>query len=133
MKLDYNTMEGIFTEVARYRNAPGAIGFSCHFFSTRMAESENVKLLAVNGVAPGRESIRDNSYPLQVRRYSATLKDNAKTGRAGFFAVDAGPPRAGNGGKIWLRGELGRSRPALYFCSSERFRFEIVVASNARL
>ena len=90
-ELEYDSMTGIFTEVATYRNAPGAIGFSYYFFSSRLVNSEGVKLLSVNGVAPSTEHIRDKSYPLRVYRYAVTLKDNAKPAVAEFLKWMQGP------------------------------------------
>ena len=91
VELDYDTMTGIFSEVAAYRNVPGAIGFSYYFFASNMVDSEGVKLLAVNGVTPSNEHIRDNSYPLNVYRYAVTLKDNGNPAVAAFLQWIQGP------------------------------------------
>ncbi len=90
IELDYG-MEGIFTKVASYRSVPGAIGFSFYFFSTRMVDAGDVKLLAVNNVVPSKEHIRDNSYPILVNRYAVTLKDNAKPALLRFLEWMQGP------------------------------------------
>lgn len=65
-------MGGIITEVASYRNHKNAIGFSFRFYCTEMVENDQIKLLALNGVAPTRETIRDGSYPIASNFYAIT-------------------------------------------------------------
>ena len=52
------TMGGIIQEVASYRNYHNAIGFSFRFYATEMVESGDIRLLALDGVEPTRETIR---------------------------------------------------------------------------
>ena len=65
-------MGGIIREVASYRNYQNAIGFSFRFYSTEMVQNGDIKLLALNGVAPTRETIRDGSYPISSYFYAVT-------------------------------------------------------------
>lgn len=65
-------MDGIIHQVASYRNYRNAIGFSFRFYATEMVTSGDIRLLAVNGVAPTRETIRDNSYPISSSFYAVT-------------------------------------------------------------
>lgn len=65
-------MGGIIREVASYRNYRGAIGFSFRFYASEMAANDQIKLLALEGAAPTRESIRDGSYPLASSFYAVT-------------------------------------------------------------
>lgn len=65
-------MGGIIREVASYRNHSNAIGFSFRYYATEMVESGDIRLLALNGVEPNRESIRDGSYPLTSEFYAIT-------------------------------------------------------------
>ena len=65
-------MGGIITEVASYRNHKNAIGFSFRFYSTEMVENEQIKLLALNGVEPTRETIRSGEYPISSNFYAVT-------------------------------------------------------------
>jgi phosphate transport system substrate-binding protein len=75
--------------VAEYREDPGAIGYSFRFFTLYMVQyspSRNayyrgpsrdpevgrVKLLAIDGVAPTEENIRNGIYPLTVDVFAAT-------------------------------------------------------------
>lgn len=58
-----------------YRNLPGALGYSFRFFVSGMLKSD-VKLLAIDGVAPTIENIENGSYPFISTLYAVTLKGN---------------------------------------------------------
>ena len=66
------SMGGIIQEVASYRNYKNAIGFSFRFYATEMVSSNDIRLLALDGVTPTRETIRDGSYPLSSDFYAVT-------------------------------------------------------------
>ena len=65
-------MGGIIREVASYRNYQNAIGFSFRFYATEMVQNGDIRLLALNGVEPTRESIRNESYPITSAFYAVT-------------------------------------------------------------
>ena len=65
-------MGGIITEVASYRNHKNAIGFSFRFYSTEMVENDQIRLLALNGVLPTKETIRSGEYPITSNFYAVT-------------------------------------------------------------
>ena len=65
-------MGGLVNEVAEYRNYSSAIGYTFRYFVTDMFYNENVKLLAVNGVEPTVENIKNGSYPFTVDVYAVT-------------------------------------------------------------
>lgn len=58
--------------MASYRNYQNAIGFSFRFYSTEMVQNGDIKLLALNGVAPTKETIRDGSSPISSEFYAVT-------------------------------------------------------------
>ncbi|MDR1888191.1 MAG: substrate-binding domain-containing protein [Zoogloeaceae bacterium] len=61
--------------VAGYRSRlTNALGYSFHFYATRMNPVAGVRLLAINGVAPTPENIRNQSYPLLVDVYMVTAR-----------------------------------------------------------
>jgi phosphate transport system substrate-binding protein len=66
------TMTGIFEEVIAYRNHSNAIGFSFLFFTTEMVNSNEIKLLSIEGVPPTRETIRTGKYPFSDSFYAIT-------------------------------------------------------------
>lgn len=65
-------MGGIFTQVAAYRNYGGALGFSFRFYSNEMVANDQIRLLALNGVEPTKDTIRDGSYPISSYFYAIT-------------------------------------------------------------
>lgn len=65
-------MGGIITQVASYRNHKNAIGFSFRFYSTEMVENEQIRLLALNGIEPTRETIRSGEYPISSNFFAIT-------------------------------------------------------------
>lgn len=65
-------MGGIIREVASYRNYKNAIGFSFRFYATEMAANDEIRLLALNGVEPAKETVRDGSYPAASAFYAVT-------------------------------------------------------------
>ena len=65
-------MGGIIREVASYKNYDNAIGFSFRFYSTEMVKNGDIRLLALDGVEPAKETIRDGSYPVSNNFYAVT-------------------------------------------------------------
>jgi len=65
-------MGGMLSEVAEYRNSSAAIGYSFRWYATVMNGNPGIKLLAVDGVEPTPENIRNGSYPLTVDLYAVT-------------------------------------------------------------
>ena len=56
-------MGEIINDVAGYRNYQEAIGFTFRYFSTEMFKNGEIKLLAIDGIAPSVENIRNGTYP----------------------------------------------------------------------
>lgn len=67
-----SAMDGIIRQVADYRNYSNALGFSFRYYATEMVTDGDIRLLALNGVPPTRETIRDGSYPLSSAFYAVT-------------------------------------------------------------
>lgn len=67
-----SAMDGIIRQVADYRNFANALGFSFRFYATEMVSDGDIRLLAINGVPPTKETIRDGSYPLTSEFYAVT-------------------------------------------------------------
>lgn len=65
-------MGGIINQVAAYRNYDGALGFTFRFYSNEMVGNNQIRLLALNGVTPTKETIRDGSYPISSYFYAVT-------------------------------------------------------------
>lgn len=71
-----SAMGGILREVADYKNAINAIGYSFLYYSSSMVSTNQIKYIAVNGVLPSAETIRSGQYPFTVPVYAVTLKSN---------------------------------------------------------
>jgi len=65
-------MGSIIQDVASYQNSREAIGYSFRFFATTMVPIDGIKLLAIDGVPPIRETIRDGTYPYTAELYAIT-------------------------------------------------------------
>jgi len=65
-------MGGIIRSVASYRNYKNAIGFSFRYYATEMVQNGGIRLLALNGVEPTKETICDGSYPIASEFYAVT-------------------------------------------------------------
>ena len=66
-------MGGMINRVtSNFYNYNSAIGYTFLFYLTNMAGSAGVKVLAVDGVAPTRQSIQNNSYPFVQTVYAVT-------------------------------------------------------------
>jgi phosphate transport system substrate-binding protein len=87
----YNDMGGRFYRAAVYRNLSGAIGYSFRFYVTETNSFPGVRLLAVNGIAPTIENIRDGSYPFTDEACIVTarpLSENAQKLRDWFLGEE---------------------------------------------
>ena len=65
-------MGGIISEVAQYKNYKNAIGYTFRYYSTEMVGNDEIKLLAIDGVAPTKENIRNGTYPIASEFYAVT-------------------------------------------------------------
>lgn len=65
-------MGEIIVQAAEYQNKENAIGFSFRYFSEEMVKNGNIRNLAVNGIQPTKETIRDGSYPITMEFYAVT-------------------------------------------------------------
>ncbi len=67
-----NIMEGLVSSVAEYRNYSFAIGYTFRYFVNNMYSSNNIKILAINGIMPTVENIKNGSYPFIIDVYAVT-------------------------------------------------------------
>ena len=73
-------MGGLVRRVANYQNVTNALGYSFRYYASQMDNNERLRLLAINGVAPTVETIRNGSYPFTVDVYMVTTdKPSANT------------------------------------------------------
>ncbi|PID26189.1 PstS family phosphate ABC transporter substrate-binding protein [Sporosarcina sp. P7] len=65
-------MGGIISEVSKYRNYKNAIGYTFRYYSTEMVGNDEIKLLAIDGVKPTKETIHNDDYPIASEFYVIT-------------------------------------------------------------
>ena len=69
------TMMGIIEAVADYDNARQSLGYSYYYYANTMFTKDSIKLIAVDGVEPNNETIKNNTYPIHTAYYIVTRKD----------------------------------------------------------
>lgn len=63
-------MGGLMDKIALYDNSADAIGYSVYSYAAQMYANDNkVKFIAVDGIAPTKETMADDSYPLSSCTY----------------------------------------------------------------
>ncbi|EHB7662837.1 PstS family phosphate ABC transporter substrate-binding protein [Escherichia coli] len=67
-----SVMEGMIKVIAEYRNTNNSIGYTFRYYATQMNADKNIKLLAINGIAPTVENIRNGNYPYIVDAFMVT-------------------------------------------------------------
>ncbi len=70
-------MGELLEEVSAYDNEGNALGYSVYFYANNMYERPELKFMAVNGVMPDRDTIRNGSYPFVNDFYAAIPADLA--------------------------------------------------------
>ncbi|GGA73810.1 PstS family phosphate ABC transporter substrate-binding protein [Ornithinibacillus halotolerans] len=65
-------MGGIIEETADYKNYKNAIGYTFRFFSNEMVQNNSIRHLAIDGIHPSIETIRNGEYPLTYEFYIVT-------------------------------------------------------------
>lgn len=71
-------MGGIIEKVADYKNKSTSIGFSFRYYVEGIIKNPDIKLIAIDGVAPTKENIRNGTYPIIAPVYAVTFEGNPK-------------------------------------------------------
>jgi phosphate transport system substrate-binding protein len=78
-------MGDIISQVANYKNAKNAIGYSFMYYSSSMIKNNQIKYMAVDGIKPTPDSVCNNTYPFTVPVYAVTLKSNSNKNVSRFI------------------------------------------------
>ena len=70
-------MEGLIDAVMEYDNSANAIGYSVYYYASSMYHQDRLKFLAVDGVAPDRETIASGEYSLTHPFYCGVREEGA--------------------------------------------------------
>ncbi len=76
VELVNDLMAGIIEKVSDYKSSKGSIGFSFRFYVEGIIKNPNIKMLAIDGIAPTAENIRNGSYPVVTPIYAVTYEEN---------------------------------------------------------
>ncbi|MDR1599234.1 MAG: substrate-binding domain-containing protein [Oscillospiraceae bacterium] len=77
-------MEGLVRAVGDYENALSSIGYTYKYYLDTLYQDSNIKMIAVDGVAPTDENIVSGAYPFTAE-YVAVIRDGEQDGPAGRF------------------------------------------------
>lgn len=76
MQTQVGGMGGIIEEVADYKNKSTSIGFSFRYYVEGIIQNPDIKLIAIDGVPPTKESIRAGTYPFIAPVYAVSYEGN---------------------------------------------------------
>jgi phosphate transport system substrate-binding protein len=69
-------MGDIIKKVASYKNAKNSIGYSFLYYSSSMMKNNQIKYIAIDGIKPTPETVRNKTYSFTVPVYAVRLKSN---------------------------------------------------------
>ncbi|MBE6537377.1 MAG: hypothetical protein E7673_05420 [Ruminococcaceae bacterium] len=69
-------MGGIVDRVATYKNQTSSIGYSFRYYIEGIVCHPDIKMIAVDGVAPTAENIQNTTYPIIAPVYAVTYENN---------------------------------------------------------
>ena len=69
-------MGAVIEQVVDYQSRAGSIGYSFRYYIEGIVQNPEVKMIAVDGVAPTAENVRNNTYPIITPVYAVTYKNN---------------------------------------------------------
>jgi phosphate transport system substrate-binding protein len=102
-------MGGLVDQLASYNNSGNALGYSVYYYIDQMYSKPGLRLLSVDGVAPGYDTIESKSYPLCNAFYAVIRKDTAADSPArklyDWICSDAGYDCVKGAGYVAVHGE----------------------------
>ncbi len=79
MKAETETISGmgaVIERVVDYQSRKGSIGYSFRYYIEGIIQNPEVKMIAVEGIAPTAENIKNNTYPIITPVYAVTYANN---------------------------------------------------------
>ena len=68
-------MGSLINAIAEYDNSKDAIGYSYFYYVNTMYKKDTIKMVAVNGVNPTLDTIKNGEYPIYTNGFIVTRKD----------------------------------------------------------
>ena len=91
-------------QIGNYDNGYNAIGYSYLYYVDRLVESDNIKVLAVDGVSPTPENLQSGAYPFSVNYYAVYRKGDTQTEAfVNWLVSDEGQLAVAQAGYVPLR------------------------------
>lgn len=69
-------MGGIIDRVAHYKNQTSSIGYSFRYYLEGIVRHPDIKMIAIDGIAPTAENIKNRTYPIVTPVYAVTYNNN---------------------------------------------------------
>ena len=70
-----SSMEGLLSAVREYDNSAAALGYTVYYYANDMEMAQDLKVLAIDGIAPSAQTIRSGDYPFLNPYFVAIRKD----------------------------------------------------------
>ena len=108
---------------AAYRNLPGAIGYGLRWEVEELNADAGLKTLAIEGVSPSLENIRDNSYPFTLSLCAVLVEPPSPEAEQllDWLISPEGKEFIEKAGYVPLEGKQIRSRPKKVFDNQRGF------------
>lgn len=74
-------MGDIINDTANYRNYRAALGFSFRYYATELLQNNQIRLLAIDGVAPTVATISQGTYPLVATCHMVSVRPRSENAR----------------------------------------------------
>lgn len=79
MEAETRTIRGmgaVVEQVVDYQSRAGSIGYSFRYYLEGIVQNPEVKMIAVEGIAPTAENIQNSTYPIIAPVYAVTYENN---------------------------------------------------------
>ena len=69
-------MGAVIERVVDYKSKSGSIGYSFRYYIEGIIQNPDIKMIAIEGIAPTAENVRNNKYPIITPVYAVTYEGN---------------------------------------------------------
>ena len=79
MEAETKTIRGmgaVIEQVVDYQSRAGSIGYSFRYYLEGIVQNPEVKMIAIEGIAPTAENIKNDTYPIVTPVYAVTYENN---------------------------------------------------------
>lgn len=80
------TMSGLVERVGSYANSRDSLGYTYQYYIDTLYRNEDIKVLAIDGVYPDAENLRNGTYPLAANYYGVIRESDRESTGGKFLA-----------------------------------------------